>query len=408
MDSAPEWVGRQYPDSLFVTSNGQAIRPESSPGYCLDHPARAQGRPRLLRGGRPPGRARARPSSASTCGASPTSSTGRTRPTSTNPEFCFCRNTVARFREWLKRKYGTLDALNAAWYRRLRVLGRGRAEPPQHDPLLHRLHRLEDVHRRQARRGPARALRGGEARRPGPRRHEPRRRRRALLLAALLGGPVRRLDDGAPRSTTTARPSTRSTRPSWTATSSGAGRSSTSRARSGSRTGGRGFWIGELQARLRDDRPQRLPDRHARRTCAIWTWSALARGAKAICTYAYYPMSTGYESGGFGLIQLDGTITERARVAGEIARRWGSAPRSSSRARPAAVGGRGRLQPARALRRRAAAGDRLRRAAGRGGGHRARLAPRDLPGAVPDQRAPRLRPRRPPEGGRARGPTSSS
>jgi beta-galactosidase len=31
-------------------------------------------------------------------------------------------------------------------------------------------------------------------------------------------------------------------------------------------------------------------------------------------------MSTGYESGGFGLIRLDGTITERARVAGGIAR----------------------------------------------------------------------------------------
>jgi beta-galactosidase len=31
-------------------------------------------------------------------------------------------------------------------------------------------------------------------------------------------------------------------------------------------------------------------------------------------------MSTGYESGGFGLIQLDGTITARARVAGGIAR----------------------------------------------------------------------------------------
>jgi beta-galactosidase len=37
MDSAPEWVGRQNPDALFVSSNGQAIRPESSPGYCLDH-----------------------------------------------------------------------------------------------------------------------------------------------------------------------------------------------------------------------------------------------------------------------------------------------------------------------------------------------------------------------------------
>jgi beta-galactosidase len=35
--------------------------------------------------------------------------------------------------------------------------------------------------------------------------------------------------------------------------------------------------------------------------------------------YAYYPMSSGYEAGGYGLINLDGTITERAVHAGEIA-----------------------------------------------------------------------------------------
>src|SRR5919109_673742 len=38
MDSAPMWVGEKYPDSLFVSSGGQSIRPESSPGYCRDHP----------------------------------------------------------------------------------------------------------------------------------------------------------------------------------------------------------------------------------------------------------------------------------------------------------------------------------------------------------------------------------
>ena len=35
-----------------------------------------------------------------------------------NPEFCFCPNTLAKFRAWLKQKYGTLDKLNQAWYRR--------------------------------------------------------------------------------------------------------------------------------------------------------------------------------------------------------------------------------------------------------------------------------------------------
>ncbi len=44
----------------------------------------------------------------------------------------------------------------------------------------------------------------------------------------------------------------------------------------------------------------------------LWAWSAIAAGAKAINVYAYYPMSSGYESGGYGLINLDGTVTDRA------------------------------------------------------------------------------------------------
>jgi beta-galactosidase len=52
----------------------------------------------------------------------------------------------------------------------------------------------------------------------------------------------------------------------------------------------------------------------------LWAWSSIALGAKAINVYAYYPMSSGYESGGYGLINLDGTLTERARSTGGIAR----------------------------------------------------------------------------------------
>ena len=35
-----------------------------------------------------------------------------------NPEFCYCPSSVARFRKWLEKKYGTVDELNRAWYRR--------------------------------------------------------------------------------------------------------------------------------------------------------------------------------------------------------------------------------------------------------------------------------------------------
>jgi len=48
----------------------------------------------------------------------------------------------------------------------------------------------------------------------------------------------------------------------------------------------------------------------------LWGWTVLSRGARAISYYAWYPMSTGYESGGFGLNHLDGTITDRAKAAG--------------------------------------------------------------------------------------------
>src|SRR5437899_11651964 len=47
----------------------------------------------------------------------------------------------------------------------------------------------------------------------------------------------------------------------------------------------------------------------------------VSRGARAINYYAFYPMNAGYESGGYGMISLDGTLTERSRHAGDLAQR---------------------------------------------------------------------------------------
>ena len=95
-------------------------------------------------------------------------------------------------------------------------------------------------------------------------------------------------------------------------------RCSTSRGRSAT-PGRRGFWVGELQGGFGtialNVSPTVTPE-----DLRVWTWSALARGAKGINYYAWYPMSSGYESGGFGLIHLDGTITSARALAGEIAR----------------------------------------------------------------------------------------
>jgi beta-galactosidase len=51
----------------------------------------------------------------------------------------------------------------------------------------------------------------------------------------------------------------------------------------------------------------------------FWIWQVIAHGAREIAVYAWYPMSSGFESNGYGLINLDGSVTDRARAAGKIA-----------------------------------------------------------------------------------------
>jgi beta-galactosidase len=80
----------------------------------------------------------------------------------------------------------------------------------------------------------------------------------------------------------------------------------------------KGWWIGELQAGqgatgVRVAAPVTGAD------LRLWGWASISRGARAISYYAWYPMSSGYESNGYGMINLDGSLTDRAKIAGEFA-----------------------------------------------------------------------------------------
>jgi beta-galactosidase len=80
----------------------------------------------------------------------------------------------------------------------------------------------------------------------------------------------------------------------------------------------KGWWMGELQAGqgatgVRVAAPVTGAD------LRLWGWAAISRGARAISYYAWYPMSSGYESNGYGMINLDGSLTDRAKAAGEFA-----------------------------------------------------------------------------------------
>lgn len=317
MDSAPRWLGAKYPDSHFISSNGAAVIPESSPGYCIDHPGIRQAD--LAFYAALANRVRRSPAFIGWDLWSEPHVINWANPTYIpSPEFCFCKNTLAKFRRWLESKYGDLDRLNAAWYRRFESWPE--VEPGRMSTILSYTDYID--------------WKTFIADKLGD---DLRDRYRAVKTVApetivtshaasvgLFASPNHW--EGQSDDWTMARQVDYYGTSFYPKHSAFVDRDVVWRAalldftRSFGYANGRsGFFIGELQAGFGtialNVSPTVTPD-----DLRIWAWSALARGAKGVNLYAYYPMSSGYESGGFGLIHLDGTVTERAKAAGEVAR----------------------------------------------------------------------------------------
>jgi beta-galactosidase GanA len=317
MDSAPEWVGRMHPDSLFVSSNGAAIRPETSPGYCLDHPG-VRSADLAFYAALAERAARSPALSGWDLWSEPHVINWANPTYISNPEFCFCPHTLKRFRAWLARKYGSLEALNEAWYRRFASWDE--VEPSRLSTILSYTDYIDWKAFIADKLGEDLRARYEAVKRSAP---------RSVVTShaagvGLFGSP--HWWEGQSDDWTMARQVDYYGTSFYPKHSAFVDRDVLWRAalldfaRSFGYAGGRrGFWIGELQSGFGtialNVSPTVTPE-----DLRIWTWSALARGAKGICYYAWYPMSTGYESGGFGMIQLDGTLTERSRVAGAVAR----------------------------------------------------------------------------------------
>ncbi len=136
IDSAPDWVGIEHPDSKFVSSNGVAVESQASPGFCFDHPGV---RAKVLRFFIEAAKAvKDKPafygwdlwSEPHIINWAEVYYVGDLRYV----QFCYCPSTQARFREWLKKKYGTLEALNKAWYRTVKSWDE--LEPPRYGTIL--------------------------------------------------------------------------------------------------------------------------------------------------------------------------------------------------------------------------------------------------------------------------------
>jgi beta-galactosidase len=316
LDSAPDWVGERYPDANFVDRSGAVIRSQASPGFCIDHAGVRGEVEKFLR----ELSARANRSKALygwDVWSEPHVINWAWFPYLSNAEFCFCPHTQARFRDWLKAKYGTLDALNLAWYRGFERWDQ--VEPPRASTILSYTDYLDW---------------------------------REFITDKLTGDlktrvdSIRRADKGHPITSHAAVPGL-FTSPTdgygdpddWmmSATADSFGTSIYPKhaasvrpwphwqmaagldfSRSAGRSYGKGFWIGELQAG-QGVTGMRIQEPVVAGDLEYWMWKVLSHGARQISVYAWYPMNSGYESNGYGLINLDGTLTDRSRAAGAVA-----------------------------------------------------------------------------------------
>ncbi|MGA2362268.1 MAG: beta-galactosidase [Candidatus Aminicenantales bacterium] len=318
IDSAPDWVGVKHPDSKFVSSNGVAVESQASPGFCFDH---AGVRDKILRFFSEA--ARAVKDKPALYGWDLWSEPHIINWAEVNyvgdlsyVQFCYCHSTQERFREWLKKKYVSVDNLNKAWYRTVRSWEE--VQPPRYGTILTFTDYIDWKEFISDKLAEDLRLKAQAVKSVLP----------ETVVTSHSAGPGiftrpdwsgtpddRKMSDSVdfygasiyPKHAWTIRPWSPYYRSSGLDFVRSMG------------IGNKGFYIGELQAGygvfgMKMSYPVVSAD------LRDWMWSTVAYGTRAVNIYAYYPMSTGYEAGGYGLVELDGKVTERAEAAGKIAR----------------------------------------------------------------------------------------
>ncbi|MEJ2007926.1 MAG: beta-galactosidase [Acidobacteriota bacterium] len=333
-DSAPDWVGQRYPDARFVDRSGAVIDSQAAPGFCIDDEAVRDEVVKFI-GALSQDANRHSSLFGWDVWSEPHLVNWADFSYLKNPEFCYCRYTQARFRRWLQAKYKTLDALHKAWYR-----GFTRWDdvtPPRFSTILSFTDYLDwrafitdklaaDLKTRVD------AVRSADHLHPITSH---------AAVPGLFTDPRDgygqpddfKMADNADFFGTSVYPKHAASRSPWSYEHLAAGLDFE---RSAGHSLGKGFWIGELQAGqgvtgMRIAEPVTAQDE------AYWMWKVISHGAREIAVYAWYPMNAGYESNGYGLIHLDGTLTPRARTAGETARVIGRNAAVLNAAQPAAA-----------------------------------------------------------------------
>ncbi len=137
MEQAPAWVWRKFPDCHFVYSDGRrhnqptqyTIPMDGKPGPCWDHPGVRDAATRFIAE-----LARTLGKYKNIWAWNTFQEIGFWPNTAGKLGFCYCPHTLARFREWLRERYASLDALNAAW--QINYADWNEVEPPRREEPL--------------------------------------------------------------------------------------------------------------------------------------------------------------------------------------------------------------------------------------------------------------------------------
>jgi beta-galactosidase len=316
VDSAPEWVGQKFPAGRYAAQDGQPIPSQAAPGYCFDNRGVRNAVLKFMEEV-----ARHAEKSPAFYGydlwSEPAALNWARVGYKASPMFCYCPSSMERFRTWLKAKYGALDKLNSAWHRTFTDWKQ--VEPPRYGTILtytdfmdwrvyYGYKLAEDL---KARNDAVKSVdpshvTSSHAPNPSP-------------LVRTLADAYDPTDDFLMKDSvdyygTSFYPKLTSPDRNWTLQ-----RQVLAMDLTRAITGDRGFFVGELQSGY-GVHGTIVGSEITPNDLEMWTWGMIARGARAISFYAFYPMNAGYESGGYGMINLDGTLTERSRRAGATAK----------------------------------------------------------------------------------------
>jgi len=314
LETAPYWLDERHPEARYVNAEGEALelRGRSSdpnggwPGLCHNHEQVNLAAEKFLRAVADV--VKPHPSMYGyDCWNEPHVEPAWFNSMWPRPEqllFCYCESTRTRFREWLRHKYGRIEALNDAWVRRFRdwsdVL-----PPKTHgtyaDWLDWRRFMIDNMTEQMAFR--ASVLRDADPHHFVMSHAAKFQPLDAVAITVTNGWDLVETIDrwGC------------AFFPKWHRMNAAlvAGKLDACR----SNANGKPWWVAELQGGHGMTSGLQRGPKVLPRDIRMWNWLAVAAGAKGIVYWNYMAEATGIEATGFGLLDRARNITDRAQEA---------------------------------------------------------------------------------------------